>query len=534
VWHVEGAPLDVADLPAPTLPWCEAKAPVADVGPLEDLPPADAGIVAALGPQDAHAGHRWHLLGALGGVMRRAGYSRQQAEAVAREWLADADGDVDVEHGIRHLVGAWTKEAHEVSGVEVLAELVGARHAAVIDHAVDTSSTWGKAAARVKAAQQPWAHAVGADEGDALGTRHWLGDPRPPLEYYCEGLRLAPSEGKISLIAGLPGAGKGPIANYLAVCFALGLPAFGRFPCRKSRVLLLDCEGWMLTLDRIERIEAGLGYGANAARDMLEVRDIAARGTPLLSDATFYAIQAAAPEVVILDSYTSAMMATGLDPNKIEFAQLAQLLGGLGVLVISVAHANKAPLANERPTLQQVSGSGALASQAQTGISVWHPDDANRDRIALACMRAPFDGFESLEVDFSGKKGEPLKLEVVDAAAENAADKAASDAEAGRLTVLAGRLLAWWRKPEHAGFSYTTNAIDDASELHHRDLGKILPALERAGIVGFSADGKGAKGRWTLNGGAPAAVTLKVEGGLVDVVAAPVGRTGVAGFRRGE
>jgi hypothetical protein len=271
VWRLPGRAVDPDALPPTKLAWGAAKAPAVAMAPLAKLPPADKGIVAALGDWREHQGRKWQICGALGGLLRRQAFSRHQCEAVVREWLpADGAPDkqgrptVDVEHGLKWALGAWAKDAGEVSGAETLAGIVGEDHARIVESAVAQASPFaGTRRALKKIIERRTRAKLVADASDAsadpLGTRLLQSETRPPLEYYCEGLRLAPSRGKISLIAGMPGAGKGPIADHLAVCFALGLKAFERWPCRKSRVTLLDCEGAELTAERLSRMTRSMG-----------------------------------------------------------------------------------------------------------------------------------------------------------------------------------------------------------------------------------------------------------------------------------
>lgn len=422
VWRTEGVPVDAATLPPNSAVWAEqARAAPAAASPhLAELPPADAGIVAALGDWRAHAGRKWSLCGAIGGMMRKAAYTSHQAEAVIRAWLPADDPSVDVDAGVSWALGAWQHAPEDVSGYQELAALLGEPHARVIVGATHSGSWAGVAVphaplARSPAWLKPAAAPAPAPDGSALGPRLTFADADVPIDYLCHGLRLAPSQGKISLLAGLPGAAKGPILDHLAICFAFGLPAFGRLPCVRSSVLLLDCEGWRLSMRRMARLARAVGLTAGALEQEIDVRNVGS--SSLLSDATFYAIQASGAKVVLLDSYTTAMMVTGIDMNKIEFAQLAQMLAALDVLVLVNAHANKAPLAGEKPTLQQVAGSFALAAMAQTGLVSWHPDkDADPNRVSLACMRTPETPFASFDVAFTDTASGDLAVSMISGA----------------------------------------------------------------------------------------------------------------------
>jgi hypothetical protein len=132
--------------------WGSAAKPTITLTPLAALPPADAGIVAALGPASAHHGRKWFVCGAVGGIMRKLGFPADRCEAVVREWLGSAGPGVNVDAGVKHALGAWQKPASEVSGVDALAEIVGREHADVIAEAAMRTR---RPNALVKAAPSP-------------------------------------------------------------------------------------------------------------------------------------------------------------------------------------------------------------------------------------------------------------------------------------------------------------------------------------------------------------------------------------------
>ncbi len=136
-WCIDGKPVDVAALPTPTLKWGAGGATAATAAPLAELPPADAGIAAAIGRWDQHEGRRFNLCGAIGGVMRRRLYQASECEAVIRAWLPAGESRVDVERGVTRALGAWSKEVDEVSGFEALARLVGEQHAKLLAGAIE-------------------------------------------------------------------------------------------------------------------------------------------------------------------------------------------------------------------------------------------------------------------------------------------------------------------------------------------------------------------------------------------------------------
>src|SRR5689334_7568523 len=105
------------------------------MAPIKDLPPANAGIAAALGHWSEHDGRKHDLCGAVGGLMRKLGFSRDACEAEIRAWLNGAPATVDVAHGVAWACAAWDKEADDVSGHAALCALLGDEHAAVVERA---------------------------------------------------------------------------------------------------------------------------------------------------------------------------------------------------------------------------------------------------------------------------------------------------------------------------------------------------------------------------------------------------------------
>jgi len=86
-----------------------------DADPGDPYTPAVNAILGVLGDATDHEGSRWHVLGALGGVLRRMQWPQAPAERLAREWLASVPG-ADVENGVRRIIGAWSRPAGEVTG----------------------------------------------------------------------------------------------------------------------------------------------------------------------------------------------------------------------------------------------------------------------------------------------------------------------------------------------------------------------------------------------------------------------------------
>lgn len=271
------------------------------------------------------------------------------------------------------------------------------------------------AAAEVEAFRSP-------DDGQSADLDPWdtplrFDAPDEPIDYFCEGLKIAPSKGKITVIAGQPGAGKGPTANYLAVCFALGLRAFDRFDCQRKRTMILDYEGARLTLRRCRRLANGLGFDPSDLQDELIVYDgntLGYLGEEYTLTRLEAKIRALGVEVLIVDSYITANLASGLDPNAPGFANLAKALAQLGICVIVIAHANKASAKEDRkPRLSDIAYTGAFAALAQTAIVMHKPSD-DENTIMVGCARAPEEGFAEFSIRFAGHGDEPLTVRLLD------------------------------------------------------------------------------------------------------------------------
>jgi hypothetical protein len=121
-WHVEP--------PAP-----REREPVADTPRDVAIEAASMAILGALGSWTDYDGRKHSLCGALGGMLRHAGWTRDACAAVVRAWLPAGEPGVNVEHGVRWACRAWDSLPEELSGRGALDAIVGARAAGVIESA---------------------------------------------------------------------------------------------------------------------------------------------------------------------------------------------------------------------------------------------------------------------------------------------------------------------------------------------------------------------------------------------------------------
>jgi hypothetical protein len=410
VWRVDGAPVDVSALPAPRLAWGTAAAPSRELAPLRELPPANAGIAAALGPWQAHAGRKWDLCGAIAGLMRRHCFTAAQCEAELRAWLPVGDPSVNVDAGIRWALAAWGKPAEEVSGYQALADLVGAEHADVIERAVHAASWAGRAAAkRPLVAPAPWARPV---QSTGIGRIVDLSTPIEPIRYLCAGLSIGWA-GKVVGIHGYAGASKGLFLSLLALGAAAGERVLGQ-DVERVPVLYLDAETGALAENRIKRLAVGLGIDLGALHRDAWFRFVHAE-RPLLDLVPEIEREAAALDkgsgvVIALDSYSSA---TAGEENSSAYADGLWELGRLGTragaLPIVTLHERKQAVGAGRTAgpLESISGTNRLGAALATSIRLT-PNEENDRKILVTCTRAPEKRFQEFHLTWTGEGLEPL------------------------------------------------------------------------------------------------------------------------------
>jgi hypothetical protein len=312
--------------------------------------------------------------------------------------------------------------------------------------------------------------------------------PEEPIQYLCEGLRLAPARGKISVIAGNPGGGKGPIANHLAVCFALGLKAFGVHQCEQTNVLLIDCEGVRLTMRRLRRLARGLGQDPAQLEGRLVVIDGSTLGdltTPENQGELERVVRERNIGAVLLDSYTTAMLPTGIDSSTPQYAILAQLLARLDVLVLAIAHRSKANAKAGEPALSDIAYSGAFAALAQTAIVVHYPDERDKHCVHVGCARAPETGFAGFDVRFRDGDGDSLIAEIQEGDAKPSetpgiAKMRATLAEAARD---ADRVEALLRESDRMGLGMDPRKIRSAIGITAKAWAEARAELRKRGTI---------------------------------------------------
>lgn len=382
-----GAPLQIATLPrvAPPVAVNPASVAAAPVDRIDaPLDAATLAIIGSLGSWREYAGRKHALCGALGGVLRKTGWTREACAELLRAWLPANEPGVDVAAGVRWACAAWEHEPHEVSGEQALAAIVGASATSVIREAA--LLPWR--VRRDEPLESVIAPAPAPAREFATLERIDLSQPLEPLEYIVPGIDFAP--GKCSAIVGYASAAKTPFALALALSIAAGREFVG-LECVQAPVAYLDHESSYLTCERVQRIRAGMALDASVPFEYFRA--------DVLSDNSLRDIEALCDHgarVIVHDTYSSAVPPDG-SFNDSSFRAWADALGRLSsrrdVLVIALLHTNK----GDGDDLRSISGHGSLAGALQAAIKLTRPDDSDHARITVSCMRetrkrfAPFD-----------------------------------------------------------------------------------------------------------------------------------------------
>ncbi len=388
----DGAPLALASLPeAPAAPAAPAATPAPDRAgdPARDA--AAWAIMGALGSWRDYAGRKHALCGALGGMLRRAGWSRADCAELVRAWLPAGEPGVDVERGVRWACAAWDKLPEECSGRAALDAVVGSSVGAIVEQA--TLLAWR--AHRDSIGAQPHDDAPAYDDGPLRIIDRT--QPPPELQHVVAGLDLAP--GTVSVIQGYAYTAKTPFALLLAVCIAAGVPFLG-LDVVQCPTLYVDFEGGVLTQEREARICAGLGLERAAVPLTLAQADLLSE--PFL-DAFERQIASTGAGVAFIDTYSSALPPEVNSFNDAGFrtwaTRLARVGERTGAMVVLLAHENKA--SNGRDGLRGISGHGSLAGAVQTAIALSRPSPNDATLIGVSCTRAARKGFAPFAMRWS-------------------------------------------------------------------------------------------------------------------------------------
>ncbi len=389
---------------------------VGDVDQSPRFARAKASILEILGDPADHPDRKWLMCGALGGLLCKAGWPAANTVDLLETWLDVGDPAIDVEHGVNWALGAYTlDDPSKAAGVKPLAELISPDIADALRVQAERGSgraaslTAGQLAnwlARAEATQARFVAPAPLSPGERPA---WLtpeldfsADPPPP-NWLCEGLEIE-AGAKTSQLAGFPNGGKGPFSNLFTISVALGLPFLGRFPVRQGGVLVLDWEtGDRRSISRIRRMCRSLDVDPAELSGKLHFHSMFG-GVPVdILEWLRGFIPSQDIRLIVIDSYTSAMMREGKESNTQEYACFMADLGDVArehdVTVMPIVHARKGErrgaAARRRPDLEDVSGSSSLTAYAQAVIMLWRPDPDTKNVVEVSCARSVENGFKA-------------------------------------------------------------------------------------------------------------------------------------------
>lgn len=396
-----------------------------ELGDPVETPPylaAATGLFGVLGDPADHQGHRFPLVSALGGLLCKSGWPAANTAELIRTWLDVGDPAIDVELGVSRALGAYELEdPHTASGVSEIAQILGDETAEALRAQAERGSgravpltpaqAEGMARRRAERAQAPASVALVTaptleNPYPTLGP--WLdfeGEPPPP-KWLCEGLGIE-AGGKPSALAGLPNAGKGPFSNLFSISVALGLPFLGKFDVAQTNVLVLDWEtGSRVSRRRVWRMCNSLGVDPAGLRGKLFFSSLAGGVNADRMRDINAVIGDEGIGLVIIDSYTSAMMSAGLDGNAKEYAAFLADLGEISqahdTVIMPLMHAKKpdgrGKASHRRPGLADISGSGALGAYLQAVVMLWYPDPEDKNTVEVSCARSTEEAFHPFSV----------------------------------------------------------------------------------------------------------------------------------------
>jgi DNA-binding transcriptional ArsR family regulator len=444
-------------------------------------------ILVALGEARDHDGRKWAICGALGGITRRCGWTRDDCAALIRAWLPAGDAAVDVDAGVTWACGAWTRPATEVTGAGALRESLG-REAADVVIATCTALARPQGAGDRACALE----GTPAVEGDAsaipgVGRLVDRTQPPRPLQFVVVGLELA--VGKVSVLQAYANVAKTPFALLLAICVASGKPFLG-FQVAQCRTLYLAFEGGPILEEREARLCAGLGL----KREHVPLDVVVDCET--LSDAFIDGLSTYCRDqgvgLIVADTYTSALP-EGIDHNSSTFSywlrQLGRMAEAINAVVLVLMHENKG---DRQDGMRGISGHNTAAGAMQAAIRLTRKGD-DRNEIDVECTREVRHAFAPFAVRFTdvpcdgAPTGSSLVVSKVDRTTRQGGSRACNE-----LRVIAARRqasqagLRIWRHMKgqeyvrHHDRSDLTAAAGDTSR---RAVAEALARLEEAGLV---------------------------------------------------
>lgn len=405
------------------------------------LEPAAVEARAMIAKQLARAfegpGKRWDLCGHVGGACANAGLPPEECCAILESLRAGDVPDHEFANGLRWALGAYSFSARPL-GLKGMRELLGPITADKIGAAV---GALGKV---YEPPPEPVLDEQGHDWGGLPFEAFDLSKPLEPINHVCKALDIAP--GKPTAILSFAGTSKTPMSLDLAVAVGVeGQRFHGHLIDRHGKVLCVVTEGARNARRKLERICQARGVRVSecnvapvqAPPGFLNVETAEALGNRAVADGY---------RMVVIDTYNSAFDGAA-DRNTNAFSLALKVLGDISdrfdITFVVLLHTRKEDKNKRRaPTLQDIDGHNSIAGAVQCALGLWRPEENNKHRIEVVCVRALDAGFESYSVEWadtpasSGEIENGLRCSVVDPTADVEHDDSPAYIEAETVRML--------------------------------------------------------------------------------------------------
>ncbi len=231
--------------------------------------------------------------------------------------------------------------------------------------------------------------------------------PLPAIPYLMEALDICP--GAPALMAGLGFSAKTLLAHALGLAVACDAPAWGAYPVRSGRVLLLDYEqGSYLTRRRIQRMARGMGIVPDG--DALKIAcmprmylDEKGEGKDAIDPEEELTKLCRGVTLAVIDSLSASC--PNLEENAASARKVLDMLGRVseatGCTIIVIHHSRKPSQGAEGGSRAAIRGSGALFDACGAVVTTERQSDGT---IRISHEKARM----------SGKLVEPIYVSIVD------------------------------------------------------------------------------------------------------------------------
>jgi hypothetical protein len=528
----DGDPVDVDALPAPALAWgggdtaTAAPAPVDAPAAHDDVRAAGmAAITLALGDAGGYEGRKHDTCGAVGGVMRKCGWTKAECASVIRAW---AEGHAeDLDHAVRWATRAWDRLPEEVSGTASLARIAGDRVAGAVEAAAMLPTRAGFATIAPEPERVGAAAAAVDDDGLRWGE---LSPDPPPQRWLIPQLEIGP--GRAFGWLGAANASKTLTLMQLEVDVALRRPVFGAFSVRgEPRVMRIAYEGFVKAAEDYARLLRGaLGKDVPwaALRDRLRFaegrrhfgRDVEADREWLLRVTEW-----CAGGVVTIDPLVAAC--AGLDENSAEISAPIYTLESVAsvhdLAFVVAHHVGHAATARSRghSAIDGAWGASALVERDENSADVRHVTPKKRNRrgtepFTLELHDEDEDGkpWTPTEDDIrEGRASWALRIEARDVGKREARTSAREQRREAALQAKADMVVRELQSVVGIEARMSVSAARQLCSCSGADWPAVWSRIERAGVIAEWTNGRACELRLARSERAESPFTAPSRGG---------------------